>query len=80
MNAVKARFVLHSSPHMIALGKAEQELVEYEVTVTEKFPNYAELLPSDGRSKLFYADRAEIVFPDGQVEVVKGGKKRNGQR
>jgi hypothetical protein len=77
MNSMKARFVIHSSPHIIALGKADRELVEYEVTITERFPNYANLLPSDGRNKLFYADRAEIVFADGQVEVVKGSKKRH---
>ena len=77
MNSVKARFVLHSSPLIIALGKADRELVEYDVTITERFPNYADLLPADGRKKLFYADRAEIVFPDGHVEIVKGGKKRH---
>lgn len=77
MNSVKARFVLYFSPRIIALGKADRELVEYEVTITERFPNYVDLLPADGRNKLFYADRAEIVFPDGQVEVVKGGKKRH---
>lgn len=76
MNSVKARFVLHCSPHIIALGKADRELVEYDITITERFPHYADLLPADGRTRLFYADRAEVVFPDGQVEVVKGGKKR----
>ncbi len=76
MASVKARFVLHSSAHMIALGKADREVVEYEVTISEKYPKYEDLLPSEARSKLFYADRAELIFPDGQVEVVKGGKKR----
>ena len=76
MEAVHARFVLHSSAHMISMGKADQELVEYDVTVSERFPNYEQLLPIEARSKLFYADRAELIFPDGQVEVVKGGKKR----
>jgi hypothetical protein len=80
MVSVKARFVLHSSAHIIALGKADQELVEYEVTVSERFPKYVDLLPSEARSKLFYADRAELIFPDGQVEVVKGGKKRKALR
>jgi hypothetical protein len=80
MVSVKARFVLHSSSHIIALGKADRELVEYEVTVSERFPKYVELLPSEARSKLFYADRAELIFPDGQVAVVKGGKKRKALR
>jgi hypothetical protein len=77
MESVKARFVLHSSAHIIALGKADQEFVEYEVTVSERFPRHADLLPSEAaRSKLFFADRAELIFSDGQVEIVKGGKKR----
>ncbi|HET9595457.1 MAG TPA: hypothetical protein VFP65_07740 [Anaeromyxobacteraceae bacterium] len=76
MASVKARFVLHSSAHIVALGKADRELVEYEVTVNERYPNYGRLLPSEGRGKLFYADRAELIFPDGHVEIVKGGKKR----
>ena len=80
MESVNARFVLHSSAHMIAMGKADQEVVEYAVTVSERYPKYAELLPFEARSKLFYADRAELIFPDGQVEVVKGGKKRKALR
>ena len=76
MAAVKARFVLHSSAHIIALGKADREIIEYEVTVNERYPNYAKLLPSEGRTKLFYADRAELIFPDGHVEIVKGGNRR----
>jgi hypothetical protein len=76
MASVKARFVLHSSAYIIALGKADQEVVEYEVTVSEKYPKYEDLLPSEARSKLFYADRAELIFPDGQVEVVKGKKRK----
>ena len=80
MDSVNARFVLHSSAHMISMGKADQEVVEYQVTVTERYPKYAELLPFEARSKLFYADRAELIFPDGQVEVVKGGRKRKALR
>lgn len=80
MASVKARFVLHSSAHMIALGKADHELVEYEVTVSERYPRYSELLPSAARNQLFYADRAELIFPDGQIDVVKGGKKRKALR
>ena len=80
MEAVNARFVLHSSAHMIAMGKAEHETVEYAVTISERYPNYEALLPFEARSKLFYADHAELIFPDGQIEVVKGSKKHRAPR
>ena len=56
------------------------QMVEYDVTVSERFPKYEELLPVEARTKLFYADRAELIFPDGQVEIVKGGKRRKTPR
>ncbi len=75
MASVKASFVLHFSPRVVELGKADKDTIVYQVIVSEKYPRYVNLLPPTARDKLFYAERAELLYADGRIELVKGGKR-----